>query len=819
MKAIKKPEGFLIHSIEDIYGVNVLTERIKMRRQSWLEGKIHVSTGRSSAATQSWKETEGENVLIRRGKLFARICEQAPIAIFDNELIVGSQTEYIRGCSPCPDFSLAGCEEVLGGVKEVADSEVIPVVVTDKDIKACEEHVVFWRGKTPEEKVVKAVEQHFNIDWNKLVAQGVCAFRHGASSFVVWHRDADYEKVLNKGLIGIIEEAEERIKALTFENAEDSERWYFLQAAIVALKGMIAYAKRYARLAKELADKEGNSQRKLELEKIAQACEWVPENPARNFHEAVQSVRFIQLGLNLETAGANENLGRVDQYLFPFYERDIMRGKLTLQEAAEILGCFYLKVNEMEALRAGLWRQSGVGAQVDHTTISGVDRDGNDVSNELTYLILKVHEELKINPPLEIRVHKNIPVELMIKGIECNRSVRGGIPAFINDERVILNLVEDGIPIEEARDYITAACLRVNMPHASIAGWGDFYNGPKALELVMYNGWDPRTGTQAGPKTGDPRSFKGIEDWIEAWKKQMEYAINVFHDIGLFAFHIVGREFPLPYLSALNDDCIAKGQDIMRGGARYPQFYLQVYSQVRANTADSLMAIKKLVYEEKKLTVDEIIDACYHNYEGDGRGKIRQMLLAAPKFGNDEQEPDELYKKLSFWLSRLVRTYKNPFGYPQRDQRAGATVHYYEGNFVGALPDGRKAYTPLSDGGVSPTQGADKKGPTAVIRSASKVIDIHTNRCTVLNQRFSPNLVKTKENILKVVDLIKTYFEDYMGWQIQFNILGRETLLAAKANPEEYRDLVIRVGGYSVYFFELPPKMQEEIIARSEQQF
>ena len=308
--------------------------------------------------------------------------------------------------------------------------------------------------------------------------------------------------------------------------------------------------------------------------------------------------------------------------------------------------------------------------------------------------------------------------------------------------------MDDGIALENARVYALEGCVRPFLPTSS--GGANFsenrFNGPKLLELVMYNGWDPRTGKQFGPQTGDPRTFTSIEDWIKAWEKQCEYwGEPTFGRIRNFAFHFCGLIYATPFTSALADDCIEKGADLIRGGGRYPQLYGLTLAHVRANMADSLMAIKKFVYDEHKLTIDEILDACSHDFEGGTREQIRQMLLSAPKYGNDEDEPDEIMKSLSIFLSKNIRSCPNPYGYPTREGRNGAAGHVTAGMFVGALPDGRKAYTPLADGGCSPTAGADHKGPTAVLRSAYKTVDVHVNSETVLNQKLSPSLVNTRE--------------------------------------------------------------------------
>ena len=820
MGIMAKSVGSLLNDLEDIYSANVLTERVKTRKEEYMdERKPRVDSTRSRLATEAWKETVGEHIYIRRAKVFARICEGMAANIFDDELIVGNQTRFLHGVSLALDWSVEAAEELLAGMRNVARGEAVQCIVSDEDLKIIEEDLAYWKGKSPEELLTKAIDEHFDIDYRSLFQYGMCQPRFGQST-PVWPHSGDYGLVLRKGLKGIIEEAEEKRKALKFCGENDSDKWYFYTAVIITLKGAITFAKRYAKTARELAAQESNPVRKKELERIAETCEWVPENPARSFYEAVQSLRFIHLLLNMEGAGFHDVPGRLDQYFFPFYERDIREGKLTIQEAAEILTCFWLKLNEMDCVRPGLWKIISQGEMDLNITLGGVDREGNDATNELSYLMLRVTQELKLPINVYVRVHEGTHDEFIIRAIEANRAVAGGVPAFMGDKRVIANLVEDGIAIEDAREYAAYACVHQKLPHCSIHFTASAMNGPKLLELVMYNGYDPRTKKRLGLETGDPNSFTSIEDWIQAFEKQFKYWFDRFHSYPRFGFQIRGQLFAFPFNSAIVYDCMDKGLDVLRGGARYNQTDGVWYCHPRANTYDSMMAIKKLVYDEKKLTVDEIIDACANNFEGDERREqIRQMLMAAPKYGNDEDEPDEIARRISFFMSHETRAHLNHWGYPTNHIRHGGAIHIYDGLFVGALPDGRKAYTPLADGGVSPMRGADKKGPTAVLRSAAKIVDIHTERASVLNQKFSPALVNTRENIMKVVSMIRTFFEDYMGNMIQYNIVSNEQLLDAKAHPEKYRDLVVRIGGYSTYFVELSPELQDEVIARTAQEF
>lgn len=817
-----KTEERLFHSVEEIFDINAFTKRIDRRIQAWLEAKPRVCSDWSHIVTESWKETEGESIYIRSAKRFHCLCRELPVAIFDDELIVGTQTPYLRGGHFCMNWSTTAAEEIVRDRQGMGISERVQLNAGDDDLKVIEQDLDYWRGRTVEDLTTAAIQKEFpEWDYLNLALVGVCNPKLNGT-MPIYARSADYGKVLEKGLRGIIQEAQERLKALRFTGTDDIDRWSFLNGIIIALEGMIEYANRYATLAREMAHSERDSKRKLELEKIADTCEWVPENPARNFYDAVQSVRFINLGLHLETAGVNELLDRIDQYLFPYYERDISEGRLTLQQAAEILACLWVKINDQEDIKPGYYRQYSPGEKGNHATIGGVDKDGNDATNELTYLILKVAQDVKaVRLSIYLRVHEETPDELLIKALEVNRFLGGGIPAFINDKRIIANLVEDnGVPIKDARNYAGEGCVR---PFISTCGCQDFamfsFNAPRAFELVMFNGWDPRLGKQVTPPFGDPRTFACIEDWVEAFWNQWDFWMPIYMGMNNFAFHYRGLVYSEPFTSALANDCISKGRDITRGGARYPQLYSGVIAQPRANLSDSLTAIKELVYDQRKLSIDDILDACSHNFEGGKKEQIRQMLVSASKYGNDDDQTDALAAMLSMKMSQEIRKFPNPYGYPARAYRPGAAGHFSQGTLVGALPDGRKAYTPLSDGGCSPMAGTDKKGPTAVLRSVYKTIDIHTDDGAVLNQKFPSSLLNTRENIMKIIALIRTYFEDYMGFMVQFNILDREQLLAAKKHPEEYRTLLVRVGGYSAYFVELPEQLQDEIIARTSQVF
>jgi pyruvate formate-lyase/glycerol dehydratase family glycyl radical enzyme len=771
--------------------------RIEALHQRYYDSEVHICAERSHLATKSWKETEGQPIHIRRAKLFEKICDEIPIAIFDHELIVGSQTHFFRGVGLQLDFNSRVGSEVEKGERRLR-GEQTKGVITDEDLKTIAEDSLYWKGKSPAEIMTQTVREFMDSE-----------YKHQAHTNYV--PDGDIAKVIRQGLRGIIAEIDEKIESLQFTSPEDGRKYQFLRAAKICCEAEIRLAKRYAEMARQMAAREADVQRKKELEIIAEVCSNVPENPARNFWEGLQCARFIHLGLYLEDAnGAGASLGRIDQYLYTLYKLDLEQGRLTRQKAAELLAAFWVKIASTERMPP-----VGEGYVQSRLILGGVDRDGNDASNELTYLILHVAGQMKLDIPMYLRWHSGISRELMLKAVWANMKI-GSEPAFHNDEQIIPGLVDDGASLEDSRNYDLRGCSHPH-PYGSVYGTVNFTTGGKVLELVMNDGYDPQRGKQVGIKTGDPRNFTSIDDWVNAFMKQWEYTFDI--DVkSLNIAELTQMEiYSQPFASALTPDCIKNGLDAHQGGSRYRQFIGGIMIKVFSDVPDALVAINQLVYKERKITVDELLEACANNFEGERGEHIRSMLIAAPKFGNDLGEPEEIYRLLNDRTAAICRSRKGYFGFPIRDSRYGGAMHLIFGRMVGALPNGRRARMPLSDGGISPCAGCDTRGPTVTLRSVAKALDFNTNRSAVLNQKMPQTLLKTAEQRNRLVDLIETYFADYNGYQIQWNIEDREVYLAAKANPEAYKDLIVRVGGFSAYFVELDPVLQDEIIARTEQ--
>ena len=800
-----------VTNISEINKVIALTDRVKKRKEEYLASTPHIDAARSRLVTESWKETEGESLDTRRAKLFAKVMEGLPTAIRDGELIVGSQSQFTQDWSCATDFNPGYIFDLTKSEGPMRPSSMKVAEVTEGEIAGLLQDAAYWKGKSPSDAIAKAWHEVFGDKIDDLEKAGLLI---GPESKAIWAAIPDYDKVLNRGLNGIIAEAKERLQEMSFVDKDDVKRYYFLEAVIIACEGAIKFAHRYAELARELASRESNPVRERELETIADVCDRVPANPARSFREAVQSFWFTHLCVNRESSWYAETPGRMDQYLYPFYERDLDKGRLSREEAAELLGCLWIKFSEMGVVKGGMWSSASEVNQGQDVTIGGMTSDGRDASNELTYLLLEVVRQVKtVQAPLYLRIHKGTPEELWLKAVEVNRDRGDGFPAFVNDEPVMLNFLGKGIPVEEARDYVTAGCVHPFVNHGSVFESPCYYNVAKIFELTLDNGVDPRTGKQLGLATGDPRDFSSFDELYDAFKKQTGYFVGLLAKAQHICWQVRREYYSLPFTSALTDDCLSRGLSGAAGGERYPQLYYGFDDRGHQNVANSLAAIKKLVYEEKKISMPELLETLAANFEG--KQGLQQMLLAAPKYGNDDDYVDEIHDDLSLWIQRRMAEENHVLGTSMMTSRGGATIHSAHGKKVGALPDGREAWTPLADGSLSPTQGTDVKGPTAIINSASRVNHTELSTASLFNMKFSKAALNNLETIQKLIAIIKTYFERG-GYFVQFNLMGQEILLEAKKHPEKHRNLLVRVAGYSAYFVDLSSELQDDIIARTE---
>jgi len=816
--------------INEINDVNGFTPRVQRLKQRYLKARSTIDGARAWWLVESLKETEGEHPAKRRAKAFANVLDKMTIVIRDDELLVGAMTRFVRGALPSVDSNPKALKAIMEQAEpQTASTPATEAVLEEEDrlriIAACDYLMDKYAGKRGDEALDKAGGGLWAA-----MCQSRMAMRAPASPQIL-PAGADYDKILEVGYKGIIQEARDRIEQIRAHangkglNEEDADSIEWLEAVVIAVDGVIRHAHRYAALARSMAETEPDPQRKQELLTIADVCEWSPANPPRTFHDALQTYWFTVVGHDVEKAQSNTFVGRFDQYMWPCYSRDINEDRITRQEAAELLGCLFMKWTGQEAFFfIGGNRSHQEVAQANYfanVTLGGVTRDGRDAANELSCLILQVAKQVKTHQPhISLRYHRAMAPELLDKAIECNRDHGAGIPAWFSDRIGTEYLMDRGVRWDDARDWAMAGC--VNTLYHKSAGWirggvgGCFVHHAKILELALNNGIEPHTGARLGVETGDPRNFRTFEEVVAAYRKQLDH----YYEWSVGCYRALEKPYYedadyYPFISAFLQDCIQKGKDVSRFGGRYQE--VEAFSFVdRAvtDTADSLMAIKKVIFDDKKATMAQLLDALKKDWQG--YEELRHACLAAPKFGNDRDDADAIAVDLWKYTVEKEQSYRDGFGRRFTMFRQGAAWSTWAGKTTGALPNGRKAWTSLADASASPMQGCDVNGPTATMNSVAK-LDPMFMEGPLLNMKFAPGILRKKDGQRKFAELLGTYF-DKGGFHVQFNILDREMLLDAKKHPEKYRNLVVRVAGYSALWVELLPSVQDEIISRTEQQ-
>lgn len=774
---------------------------------------------RAKLITESYKETENLPQIIRVAKAFEKVLKEMKIYIQPEELLVGNLASKPMAAPIYPEFGVNFIEKEMNEWKKRPFDKF---VASEEEKSGLKDIIQYWKGKAREDKVVELVSlilpEELKVAWdsetfnlNRVVHEG-SKKADGAG-----HLESGHEKALKKGFKGILKEAEEALSKIDFRDKDAVNRSLFLKAVIICYKAVIGFIRRYEKFAQELALKEKDLDGKKELEKISNACKWIAENPARTFFEALQVTWFIQLLLWIESNGHAQAIGRLDQYLYPYFKKDIKEGILSKEEALELIGCFFIKVGKIKKLRP--WSETkflGGFPNFQAITIGGVDLSGRDVTNELSYLILEATACLKIPEPVVIiRVHSKTPDDFLLKGVEALIRHGGGLPAFFSDEAVIPAILNVGISLNEARNYTMGSCSEpiISGKSLSHAGSMTYVNLLKLLELALNGGRNPNTNICLCPHDKDLATFESFDEVIEAYKKQLRYYVRC---IPLFA-DVIAQAFadlnPTPYTSGLLDYRIEIGKDMTEGGGpNWNNTEINLYGP--ANVANSLAAIKKLVFEEKRISGKELKESLLTNFEGSRGEEIRKMLLNAPKYGNDDDYTDSIMKDACESFIREIRKYDPPWG----GGTYGISIQTTTGNVpageaVNATPDGRKAGEALADN-ISPQAGTDLNGVTAMLKSVSKVDHSSYLNGTILNVKFHPTAVKG-EGANKLAALIRTYLIDFKGWQIQFNIVSAEKLREAQRKPEEYKDLIVKVAGYSAQFISLDKKLQDQIIFRT----
>ena len=764
---------------------------------------VKICLERARLVTQVYKETEGEPMVLRRAKALASILENMTIYIGDEERIVGNFASTPDSLTTYPELYWRWLDKAID--KEYKE------LLNEEERKELHQIHKYWQGKSVQGMEYNFLPEDVKPYWSY---KGHFMWLHGADSGA-----ANFEKLFQVGLKGVIKEAENRLKTLNVNGTsarEYLEQKNFLEACLISLRAATNFANRYAQKARELAQTEISFERKQELQRVADVCDWVPENPPRGLYEALQFFWFIT-SITREIELQNNGLGaRFDQIMYPFYKMDQDAGRITREKAQELVEFLWLKMNESGQLRpplAGSFQAGGIPA-AQTITLGGVTREGDDATNEMTYIALDASKNIRLQVPMvAMRYHSKIPKELVYSAIDLLRT-GVGYPAFYNDAYMIPMFLALGLPIEDVRDYAIEVCMRWTIPGKNITyrAVGGIFVLPKCLELALNEGIDKFTGEQLGPATPDPLGFSSIEDVLEAYLAQVRFFMGKLAVIYNIADALYEEHLPRPLLSALLDGCIEKGQDC-RKWRYFAKTIVQPIGQI--TVADSLAAMKKLVFEEKQVTMAELLEALKSNWEG--REDLRQIFLnKAPKFGNDDDYVDLIAREVQERTAKAIQRFKNLYGYHFLEDGSGGAAYYAYSGLTGATPDGRKDHDMFNDGTLSPVIGRDKKGPTAVLKSTSKVDPLRSHN-HLLNQKFLPQYLEGENK-----ELFATYLRtwaDLGHHHIQFNVIDRATLLEAKKNPERYADLVVRVAGYSAYFVDLPKGVQDQIIERTEQRF
>lgn len=789
----------------------ILTERVKRLKEATRSGLPYGDWERDHIYTEYWRASDGEPIYIRRAKAYEKVQTERTIKIFDGELIVGGISQFVIGAPFYPERHQKWIKKEWNSFKEREGDKFIPPLEKEEQVL---NDLAFWEGKSIED-LGKQAWHRVGLDIvNDMIEENltfpITALPHAGRKIV------DFPKVLKKGMKGIIEEIEE-MKKMTPPAAEDYYKHEFWNGCIITCNAVIKSARRYAQLAREISGKETDQKRRRELEKIAEVCERVPEHPPRTFYEALQSVYFTHAAVEMENSAYGYSFGRLDQYLYPFYKKDIEEGIITQSEAAELIACAWLKISAIYFTTSSSAVALSQTSNYQNVTIGGRDRNGRDASNELSHLIVEVDTALKLRQPtVSLRYHDTADEEILLKVGE-DIATGGGKPAIFGENYAYSVLPLYGMSREEVADWAPAGCVEMGIPGCSVHYGAYFISLPHCLEMVFTNGIHRRSGKKLGIDTGKVENFSTFDQFVDALFQQYEYVIGRLAPADAIMEVGIPRDYaPVMLESTLISDCVAKGKDLHRHGARYTNS-IGNNTIGMVTTANSLYAVKKLVYDDKVVTMKELAEALAADFQGDGYGRIRKLCMDAPKYGNDIDEVDDILRDLFRRCNESAVKQKNAFGEPIAPLYLGILAHYSHGSCCGATPDGRPGYTPFADGSLSAYPGTDTQGPTALIRSAVK-INPSPALATIFNMKFHPALFEKPEGMRKFWDLVKTYC-DLGGYHIQFNVVDRQALIDAKAHPENYRDLLVRVAGFSVYFVDLSPVVQDEIIARTEHAF
>lgn len=802
--------------MENVEHFGTLTERMKEFREEVLDEKPYIDAQRAILATLAYKENLNQPRVMVRAKMLEKVLDNMSIYIEDKSLLAGNQATKNRNAPIFPEYTM---EFVMNELDQFEKRDGDIFYITEKTKEQLREIAPFWQNNNLRARGEALLPEEVRV----FMETGVFGME-GKLNAGDAHLAVNYERILKDGLRGYEKRVKEYKAALDLTNPDNVDKYCFYNAVLIVLKAVRNFANRYSVLAKDLAEKELNQERKNELLEISRICSKVPYEPAETFQEAVQSVWFIQLILQIESNGHSLSYGRFDQYMYPYYDRDIKNGTIKESEALELLTCLWIKTLTINKVRSQAHTLSSAGSPMyQNVTIAGQTTDKKDAVNDLSFLVLKSVAQTRLTQPnLTVRYHKNINKNFLDECVEVMR-LGFGMPALNNDEIIIPSFMDWQVKEEDAYNYSAIGCVETAVP----GKWGyrctgmSYINFPRMLLCTMNNGVDLTSNKRFTKGYGYFTEMESYEELLKAWDKTIReitrYSVIVENVIDKAS----ERDVPDILCSALTDDCIARGKTIKEGGAVYD--FISGLQVGIANMADCLAAIKKLVYEEKKITRQELWDAILDDFSSPENKKIQEMLIReAPKYGNDDDYVDQLIVEAYDSYIEEIEKYPNtrynrgPIGGIRYAGTSSISANVGQGMSTMATPDGRNAFEPLAEG-CSPAHNSDKNGPTAVFKSVSK---LRTNKITggvLLNQKMTPQMLSTEENRQKLELLIKTFFNRLHGYHVQYNIVSKETLIDAQKHPEKHKDLIVRVAGYSAFFNVLSKKTQDDIIGRTEQ--
>lgn len=802
--------------MENVEHFGTLTERMKEFREEVLDEKPYIDAQRAILATLAYKENLNQPRVMVRAKMLEKVLDNMSIYIEDKSLLAGNQATKNRNAPIFPEYTM---EFVINELDQFEKRDGDVFYITEKTKEQLREIAPFWQNNNLRARGEALLPEEVRV----FMETGVFGME-GKLNAGDAHLAVNYERILKDGLRGYEKRVKECKASLDLTDPDSIDKYCFYNAVLIVLKAVRNFANRYSVLAKDLAEKEMNQKRKIELLEISRICSKVPYEPAETFQEAVQSVWFIQLILQIESNGHSLSYGRFDQYMYPYYDRDIKNGTIKESEALELLTCLWIKTLTINKVRSQAHTLSSAGSPMyQNVTIAGQTTDKKDAVNDLSFLVLKSVAQTRLTQPnLTVRYHKNINKHFLDECVEVMR-LGFGMPALNNDEIIIPSFMDWQVKEEDAYNYSAIGCVETAVP----GKWGyrctgmSYINFPRMLLCTMNNGVDLTSNKRFTKGYGYFTEMESYEELLKAWDKTIReitrYSVIVENVIDKAS----ERDVPDILCSALTDDCIARGKTIKEGGAVYD--FISGLQVGIANMADCLAAIKKLVYEEEKITRQELWDAILDDFSSPKNKKIQEMLIReAPKYGNDDDYVDQLIVEAYDSYIEEIEKYPNtrynrgPIGGIRYAGTSSISANVGQGMSTMATPDGRNAFEPLAEG-CSPAHNSDKNGPTAVFKSVSK---LRTNKITggvLLNQKMTPQMLSTEENRQKLELLIKTFFNRLHGYHVQYNIVSKETLIDAQKHPENHKDLIVRVAGYSAFFNVLSKKTQDDIIGRTEQ--